>query len=255
MDAPHQGAQLGQRQRRVLPGLGNKRDGGLWIGSEKLLRRAQVDAERDKPRLRPVMQVPLHPAQFGSGAVHRRVAGLGQPGYPAGQCRVALHQAGVRADRARHQPHTVAQDQCADRHVQDHSGPATGQEQVRHGVLVDDAPAAPERMPGLVHERQHHPPGEQAGVDPQAEHPRRGDVRGHGRRQHRRGRGDHRGDTPGDGTRENTGRQQDHGNEQDPPARAPQRARERQRGHDPVHAAYRGPPHRSAQWACSHFVW
>ena len=79
--------QVGQGQRRVLPGLGDQREGGLRVGGEKLLRRAQVDAECGEARLCPVVQVPLHPAgrvqflteprtePYGQVAVFRDIAG------------------------------------------------------------------------------------------------------------------------------------------------------------------------------------
>ena len=70
---------------RGLPGLGDQGQRGLRAGRQHAFHRPQVHAQRDQAGLGPVVQIPLDPAQLGSGGVERVAAGLGQPLDPAGQ--------------------------------------------------------------------------------------------------------------------------------------------------------------------------
>ncbi len=106
VDAADQIPQVVQRAQRRLPCLGDQGQRGLRAHRQHPLDRPQVHAERDQPGLRPVVQVPLDPAQLGAGRVDGVATGLGQPLHPAGQVGIGTHHAPrVRDDRPRHQPH------------------------------------------------------------------------------------------------------------------------------------------------------
>ena len=70
-------AQLSDRRGRLLAGAANQL-GGLGLILEPLLGAAELDAERDQPRLGAVVQVALDPAQLGALDVERAAAGAGQ---------------------------------------------------------------------------------------------------------------------------------------------------------------------------------
>ena len=83
MDAANQGAQLGQGLPARCARLGQQGQRQVGVVPEHLLGEPDVHAEGDQPGLRPVVQVPLDPAQFGRRSVHRLGAGLGSAGPPA----------------------------------------------------------------------------------------------------------------------------------------------------------------------------
>ena len=107
VDAADQVAQVAQRPRRGLPGLGDQGQRRLRAGRQHAFDRTQVHAQRDQAGLGPVVQVSLDPAQLGRGGVDGVAAGLGQLLDPAGQLGIGPGvQQGprVRADRPGHQP-------------------------------------------------------------------------------------------------------------------------------------------------------
>ncbi|CAI7978283.1 conserved hypothetical protein [Frankia sp. Hr75.2] len=143
MDAAGQVAQLPQRQLDLAVRLLDHLRRGVRVVGELLPRQAQPHRERDQPRLRAVMQIPLDAPQVGRGRVDDDAAvGLQLPDPP-------LHPVGRREQRRDHRP--VDGCQCPG-HNRQHR-PADEQQHQRHGE-GDDHPWKPD------HEVQGVPPAD-----------------------------------------------------------------------------------------------
>jgi hypothetical protein len=84
VDTTDEGAQLGQGLPARRAGLGEQGESQIRVVPEHLLSEPDVHAQGDQPRLRPIVQVTLDPAQLRRGGVHRLGAGLGQPAHLRG---------------------------------------------------------------------------------------------------------------------------------------------------------------------------
>ncbi len=81
-DAAREVAQLGERALGLLARLADQLHRALGIALEALLGHAEVERERDQPRLRAVVQVALDALQLGGRGVDHAGAGGGQLLHP-----------------------------------------------------------------------------------------------------------------------------------------------------------------------------
>ena len=167
----------------------DQREGGLGVGGEEPFGRPQAHADRDQPGLRPVVQVPLDPAQFGGRGVHGVAAGPGQGLHPLGQLLGPGRELGVGREHLVLAHHPRRQPQAQRRAAR---CPARPCRRVRPARAGQRAEAVDESGHGRPERRDHQPVGaehEQArlghgrGPDPRAEHQDQA-GRGDGRVEH-----------------------------------------------------------------------